>query len=189
MTDEPVQVIVAVFQSEQGADTLLYELEAAQLSGYIGIQNAAILRRDQENKLHIREKGDWGPGQGAAAGAVLGALVGAIAGPGAIVVGAAGAVIGSLAAKLRDSGFEDDRLQRLGDSLTPGTSALVVVVEHKWLADTETRIAEAGGDLVTQEDAAKLAEWLALDGEVTYTVVGTEESTVTDEVPITEEKA
>ena len=72
MSDVPVQIVVAVFQTEQGADTILYELEAAKSAGYIGIQNAAVLRRDEENRLHIREKKDWGAGEGAAAGAIVG---------------------------------------------------------------------------------------------------------------------
>ena len=110
MGDVPVQIVVAVFQTEQGADTILYELEAAKSAGYIGIQNAAVLRRDEENKLHIREKKDWGAGEGAAAGAIVGALIGAIAGPGAILVGAAGAVVGGLAAKLLGLSFVDNSL-------------------------------------------------------------------------------
>ena len=149
MSEVPVQIVVAVFQTEQGADTILYELEAAKSAGYIGIQNAAVLRRDPENKLHIREKKDWGGGKGAAAGAVVGAIIGAVAGPGAILVGAAGAIIGGLAAKLRDSGFKDDRLKELGASLTPGTSALVAIVEHTSVAGVEKQLTDAGADVIT----------------------------------------
>ena len=178
MSDVPVQIVVAVFQTEQGADTILYELEAAKSAGYIGIQNAAVLRRDEENKLHIREKKDWGAGEGAAAGAIVGALIGAIAGPGAILVGAAGAVVGGLAAKLRDSGFDDNRLKKLGGSLTPGTSALVAVVEHKRMAEYREKLVQAGADevttVVTEAEAADIAQRLVLDGEVTYTALGEE---------------
>ena len=80
-------------------------------------------------------------------------------------------------------------MQQLGESLTPGTSALVVAVEHQWLAHTQTRIEVADGDLVTQEDATRLAEWLVLDGEVTYTAVGSKESIVSDGVPLGDEEA
>ena len=182
MSDLPVQIVVAVFQSEQGADTTLYDLEAAQSAGYFGIQNAAVLRRDEHNKLHIREKQDWGGGEGAAAGAIVGAIIGAIAGPGAILVGAAGALIGGLAAKLRDSGFDDEHLAMLGESLTPGTSALVAVVEHKRLDEYQQRLALAGADTVsTAALAAEIAQSLVLDGEVTYTALGTKETVVTSQ--------
>ena len=39
----------------------------------IGIENAAVLRRDEKNKLHIKETGDWGGGKGAVAGGAIGA--------------------------------------------------------------------------------------------------------------------
>jgi uncharacterized membrane protein len=183
MSEVPVQIIVAVFQTEQGADTILYELEAAKSAGYVGIQNAAVLRRDEENKLHIREKKDWGAGEGAVAGALVGAAIGAIAGPGAILVGALGAVVGGLAAKMRDSGFDDDRLKKLGGSLTPGTSALVAVVEHKQIADVQEKLVQAGAGevttIVTEAEAADMAQRLVLDGEVTYTALG--EETIVEE--------
>ena len=189
MSDVPVQVVVAVFQTEQGADSVLYDLEAAKSAGYYGIQNAAVLRRDKDGKLHIQEKKDWGGGEGAAAGAVIGAIVGAITGPGAVLVGAAGAVIGGLAAKLRDSGFDDERLKALGESLTPGTSALVAVVEHKRMAEYEGKLVQASGDIVTETVAAEIAQRLVLDGEVVYTALGTEESIVVDDIDLQEGRA
>ena len=56
MSDVPVQVVVAVFATEQGADQILYELEAAKVASYVGIENAAVVRRDEGNKLQIHEK-------------------------------------------------------------------------------------------------------------------------------------
>jgi uncharacterized membrane protein len=188
MSDVLVQVVVAVFQSEEGADGVLYGMEAAKSAGYYGIQNAAVLRRDKEGKLHIQEKKDWGGGKGAATGAIVGAIVGAVIGPGAILVGAAGAVIGGLAAKLRDSGFDDKRLKALGESLTPGTSALVAVVEHKRLAEYEEKLVQASGDTVTETVAVEMAQRLVLDGEVIYTELGTKESIVVDDFDLQEGK-
>ena len=124
MSDVPVRVVVAAFKDEKAADQALLDLKTAKWAGLIGIQNAAVLRRDQKNKLHIKETGDWGGGKGAAAGAVLGGFVGLLAGP-VGWLGITGAVIGGLAAKLRDSGFSDERLQTLGEALQPGTSAIV----------------------------------------------------------------
>ena len=118
-------------------------LKAAKWAGLIGIQNAAVLRRDQKDKLHIKELKDWGGGKGAVFGGALGAVVGVLAGPGALAVGAAGALIGGLAAKLRDSGFSDARLKAVGDSLKPGTSAIVAVIEHKRVAQLQKEMEEA----------------------------------------------
>ena len=181
MSDVPVQIIVAVFPTEQGADGILYELEAARLAGYVGIQHVAVLRRDAENKLHIRETNKEKVKKGAAWGGAIGAVVGLIAGPGAVVAGGAGTVLGGLAVKLLDSGFDDRRLKELGGSLQPSTSALVVVVEHQWVADVESQLSDEASTVVTEELAAGTAQRLALDGEVTYTAVGADESVIPEQ--------
>ena len=169
--DVPVQVVVAAFQEEKGADEVLKELKAAKWAGLIGIQNAAVLRRDQKNKLHIKELKDWRGGKGAAFGGALGAVVGVLAGPGALAVGAAGALIGGLAAKLRDSGFSDARLRAVGKSLQPGTSAIVAVIEHRWVAELEKEMEKAEADIMTMAIAADVAEQLDAGREVAYTAL------------------
>jgi uncharacterized membrane protein len=171
MSEVPVQVVVAAFQEENDADEVLRELKAAKWAGLIGIQNAAVIRRDQKNKLHIKEMKDWGGGKGAAFGGALGAIVGVLAGPGALAVGAAGALIGGLAAKLRDSGFSDVRLKTVGESLKPGTSAIVAVIEHKWVAELEQELEEAEADVITMAIAADVAEQLDAGREVAYTAL------------------
>jgi uncharacterized membrane protein len=171
MSDIPVEVVIAAFDEERAADDVLSELKAAKWAGLIGIQNAAVLRRDQKDKLHIKELKDWGGGKGASFGGALGAIVGALTGPGILVAGAAGALIGGLAAKLRDSGFSDERLKTIGSSLKPGTSAIIAIIEHKWVAELEKEMAEAGADVLTEAIAADVAEQLEAGREVAYTAL------------------
>ena len=158
MSDVPVQVVVAAFQEEKAADEALFQLKQAKWAGAIGIQDAAVLRKDQKGKMHIKETGDWGGGKGAAAGAVVGGFIGLLAGP-IGWLGLTGAVIGGLAAKLRDSGFSDERLKQIGGSLQPGTSAIIAVIEHKWVAELERQMAEAGADVMTEEIGADMAQY------------------------------
>ena len=49
-------------------------------------------------------------------------------GPIGLAATVGGAAIGGLAAKLHDSGFNDERLRRLGQSLQPNTSAILAVI-------------------------------------------------------------
>src|SRR6266852_7166516 len=147
--DVPVQVIVAAFNDEHGAENALRELKEAKKEKLIGIQDAAILRRDAGGKLHIKEKADMRGGKGAVIGGVVGAVAGLLAGT-LVLATAARALIGGLAAKLRDSGFPDERLKMLGKALTPGTSAIIAVIEHKWLAEYEQALAEYGANVVTE---------------------------------------
>jgi uncharacterized membrane protein len=64
----------------------------------------------------------------------VGGLVGLIVGPGAVLMAGAGAIIGGLAAKLSDSGFDNQDLKELAKSRKPGSSALLVLVEQDHLS-------------------------------------------------------
>ena len=175
MNDVPVQLIVAAFKEEKAAKQALKELKQAQREKMIKIEAAAVLRKDQKGKLHIKETADMGGGKGAALGGVAGAAIGLIAGPALLVPAAVGALVGGLAAKLRDSGFSDDRLKMLGEGLTPGSSAIVAVVEHRWVADVEKAMEEAGADAMTQALSADIAEQLEKEHEVAYTAISSQE--------------
>jgi len=176
MSEVPVQIVIAAFNEEKAADEVLFELKEAQWAGLIGIQNAAVLRRDEKDKLHVKELKDWGGGKGAAAGGAIGAVAGILLGPGALVAGAAGALIGGLAAKLRDSGFSDVRLKKVGEGLKPGTSAIIAVIEHKWVDALQKEMAEAGADVFTEEISADIATQLDAGREVAYTVLSTRDA-------------
>ena len=147
MSDVPVQLIVAAFQDEKAADEALKGLKQARKENLIRIENAAVLRKDQKGKLHIKETADMGGGKGAALGGVAGAAIGLIAGPALLVPVAVGALVGGLAAKLRDSGFSDERLKKVGEGLQPGSSAIIAIVEHKWVEQVEKEMEEAGRSL------------------------------------------
>lgn len=112
MSNAPVQLIVAAFNDEGAAKQAWKTLKTAKWTGIIGVDNMARIRRDEKNKIHIKEQGDPGGGKGAAVGALIGGAIGMIATPlGAVVVGGAtGAVVGGITAKFFDSGIPDERL-------------------------------------------------------------------------------
>ena len=175
MSEVPVELIVAAFQDEESAGEALKLLKEARRERLIGIQNAAVLRKDEKGKLHIKETADMGGGKGATLGGIAGAAIGLLAGPALLVPAAVGALVGGLAAKLRDSGFSDERLRSLGENLTPGSSAIVAVVEHRWVAEVEEAMAEAGADAVTAALGADIAAQLEAGHEVAYTAISSEE--------------
>jgi len=174
MTDVPVQVAVAAFKDEKAADEALAELREAKWAGLIGIREAAVIRRDEKNKLHIKEPKDWGGGKGAVVGGLVGGFIGLLAGPVGLI-GITGAVVGGLAAKLRDSGIPDERLKQIGDALPPGSSALIAVIEHRWVNDLENQLSEAGAEVMTETISADIAEQLEAGRDVAYTAVKTED--------------
>ena len=175
MSDVPVQLIVAAFKDEAAAKEALKTLKEARKAGLIKIENAAVLRKDAKGKLHIKETHDMGGGKGAAFGGVAGAVIGLIAGPALVVPAAVGALVGGLTAKLRDTGFSNQRLETLGEGLQPGSSAIVAVVEHTWVDKVEEALAEAEADVMTAEIKADIAAQLEAGHEVAYSVLSSQD--------------
>jgi uncharacterized membrane protein len=175
MSDVPVELIVAAFNDEKGADAALKQLKQAKKEKLIKIENAAVLRKDQKGRLHIKETADVGGGKGAVVGGVAGATIGLIAGPLLVVPAAVGALVGGLTAKLKDSGFSDERLETLGEGLTPGSSAIVAVVDHVWVAAVEEQLAQEGADLMTAKLQADIASQLEANHDVAYSALVTQE--------------
>jgi uncharacterized membrane protein len=172
MTDVPVEVIVAAFQDQNGASAALEQLKQAKKEGLIQIEDAAVLVKNADGKLSIKETADMGGGKGAVIGGVLGGVVGILAGPiGWAALG--GAVIGGLAAKMRDGGFPDARLRQIGESLKPGSSAIIAVIDHTWVLEVERRMQQAGADTVTAAVSADIAKQLEAGKDVAYSAVGT----------------
>jgi len=190
MTEVPLQIIIAAFQEEDAADRALQTLKEAKREKLISIDNAAVIRKDDDGKLHIKETADMGGGKGAGVGALVGGAIGLLAGPLGVAAGSAlGAAVGGITAKLYDGGFKDDRLRQIGTSLEPGTSAIIAVIEHRWVAELERELAEEGADVTTAALAADIAEQLQKGGEVSYTAVSGEEGFAAGRVATTDDEA
>jgi len=186
MSDNPMQIVVAAFNDEKTADAALKALKQAKKEGVIDIKDAAVLRRDAKNKLHIKEIGDMSGRKGTVLGGVTGGVIGLLAGP-VVLAGAVGALVGGLAAKLRDSGFSNQRLQQLGDSLKPGSSAIIAVVEHVWVAAVEKALQEQAADIFTQQISADVAAQLEAGKDVAFTAIASQSGLVAGRVAADEE--
>jgi uncharacterized membrane protein len=176
MSDIPVQIIVAAFQDENGAEAALKELQAAKKARYIQIDNAAVIRRDADNKVHIKDTRDMGGGKGAVIGGIVGGVIGVLFPPSILVSGAIGAAAGGLIAKFSDGGFPDSRLKEIGEALKPGSSAIVAVIEHVWVAEAEAELQAAGAQVFVDTVKADIAEQLAAGKDVSYSVLATDEA-------------
>ena len=174
MSDAPIQLIVVAFQDEKAAGEALKALKQAQKEQLIKIENAAVLHKDAKGKLHIKETADMGGKKGAAIGGVAGAAIGAIAGAALLAPVAVGALIGGLSAKLRDSGFQDARLQAIGEGLKPGSSAIVAVVEHTWVDQVKKALADAEADVFTEAISADISQQLEAGHDMAFTAISSE---------------
>ncbi len=169
MEQVAVQLIVATFKEEEAADKALKELHDIEVHSTLRYLDAAVIRREENEKLHIKETADPGGGKGAAAGGTIGALIGVLAGPpGIIVGGAVGALVGGVTAKTIDSGIPNERLDQLAEHVSPGTSALAIISEVPFVDELERDLVKAGGDVMITHIRPDIPDQLAeeeTDGE------------------------
>lgn len=161
MYQEPTQFIIALFPEEQAAQTAYIGLKDAQKAKDLaGMRESAVIRKNAEGKAHVWEDEDASGSEGAMIGGVVGAVAGLILGPGAVLTGAAGAAIGGLFAKLQDSGFDNKSLKALADSLKPGSSALLLVVDDVAIRIFSERLEKMGAEIITDHMDAEVVEKL-----------------------------
>ena len=128
------ELLAKMFDEEAQASEALEQVK--QMAGEEGasfkLRDAAVLVKDAKGKTKITETADLDAKQGRIFGAVVGGLIGLLGGPVGVVVGAlTGAGVGAFSAKHIDMGFSDAFLQGLEDHLQPGSSALLVLVDHR----------------------------------------------------------
>lgn len=130
MSKDPTLVAVD-FDEPLMAQELLLAFARLAKRDSVDIEDAAIVFKDDDGKIRLRQTRDVMPSQGAASGGWVGALVGIIGGPlGILAGGALGAAAGGLFAKLRDVGIDDDHMKQMGEQLDRGSAALFVLLNE-----------------------------------------------------------
>lgn len=148
-----VGLIVAAYTDGSAGGQALEALKQAKSAGEFDFDDAAVVSRDTEGNVHIKETGDMTTGKGAGIGALIGGVIGILGGPAGILLGAgAGAAIGGIAAH-SDAGFNNETLERIGGALPAGTSALAVT--------TSKAFVEAVRDEAGDDNIATAAEEIA----------------------------
>jgi uncharacterized membrane protein len=131
MTNRTLEVFVAAYSDEAGAGVACKDLKEMELSGAINLVDAAVVVRRADGKVHFEETADPSGKTWAKRGAVAGGLVGLLFPPAIIASAAVTAGAGGIWGKIRDKGFDDDELKAVGESLEPGSSALIAIAEDK----------------------------------------------------------
>jgi uncharacterized membrane protein len=129
MSDRPVFLYAAVYDSIDDAEAdyeAVFDLHAL---GAIGTFDSAVIRKEEDGKVRVT-KTEKPTQHGAWTGAGVGALVGIIFPPPLIGTAIVGAGAGGLIGHLR-KGISRGDLKEFGDDLENGTAAVVVIGESK----------------------------------------------------------
>jgi uncharacterized membrane protein len=177
-----VGLFVAAYVDERGADNTLEALKQAKKQDQFYYDDAAVVRRSAEGKVHIKETGDMSSGKGAGIGALIGGVIGLLGGPGGVVLGAgAGAAIGGIAAH-GDAGFDNDSLKEIGAALPSGSSALAVTTSQDFVEAVRKQAPDEATLTIASDIAAEISARLNARQDVLMAMVLTEEGVAASEV-------
>lgn len=142
------------FDTADGARSALDLLRKLQEQQLITIRDTAyVYWEDDAKRPKTKELGKL-TGAGALGGAFWGLLFGLIFF--IPVLGAAiGAGVGALAGSLSRAGIDDDFVQDVRESVTPGTSALFVMSEHAVVDRVADQFKQTGARLITTNLSAE----------------------------------
>ena len=143
MATANLELFVAAFDTEQEAGATLKDFKAMDREGSIELIDAAAIVHGADGMVHFEETADPSGRKWAKRGAIAGGVVGLIFPPAIIATAAVGAAGGGVWGKVRDKGFKDEDLKQLGESIPPGTSAIIAIapaIAHAVFHATGTRL-------------------------------------------------
>ena len=119
-------LIVVGFNNEADAFEMRAALARLQSQYLIEMEDAVVVTRDAQGKVHLHQAVNL-TATGAVSGAFWGTLIGMLfLNP--LLGAAVGAGSGALSGKFADIGINDQFMKDLGATITPGSSALFVLV-------------------------------------------------------------
>lgn len=160
--DPNLSLYVASYGDADSAQQDFDALKAAEGSDF-SVAGAVVMSRDADGKVDVLEKGDGTTASGAVIGGGLGFVVGLFAPP-LLAATAIGAGIGGLLGHLTKKHEEKDLGVDLEEYLPANSSAVVVVVDNRYLDRVDgslTRSSKKITKAVDSGDADKLQKALS----------------------------
>ncbi|PMB52892.1 hypothetical protein CEN39_07510 [Fischerella thermalis CCMEE 5201] len=162
--ENPISLIIACFRDQKEAAEVLEELKLLKKEKTIDLWNAAVITKNQNGKLSLKEIAQTvGIKSDAGICGILGAIIGIVAG-GPI----AGIVLDTapraFSGKVINLGFDNRELREIGDSMVPGSSAIVAIIENKWVEELVYTLTKVGTEIIRQQPKNTVADAIAFDG-------------------------
>jgi uncharacterized membrane protein len=158
----PLTVAFAEYEDPDAAREALDTLQQMEKEGAIDIVDAGVIEKQDDGKAKITDTARHARRKDVGTGALVGGVAGVLFPPGLVASAAVGAVAGAVVGRLRHHDvFKNAEMKRAAEQMEPGTSALVAIVEQKWVSQLQTA-AEGYTNLITEgmppEAAASVTE-------------------------------
>jgi len=163
------KMIVTVFDTENQAYEGGRALKAMHDEGSIVLYAMAVITKDSNGKVAVKQAADQGP-MGTVLGMATGGLIGLLGGPAGVALGAAAGTLGGSLVDLANVGVGADFLDEVSQYLGPGRAAVVAEAEEQWVIPVDTRMEELGGTVFRRSrgdvlDAQIQRDIIALEAE------------------------
>jgi uncharacterized membrane protein len=131
-------LVYAVYNGQDTATQVFSTMKSGQSSTGERIESYAVVSKDLKGKVKVRDQRKHDSG----VGAVIGGVIGLVGGPLGVAAGAtAGGAVGYLTGDA--VGIPRDQVESMKQALIPDSSALVVVLDDKWVQDVEKDLQKA----------------------------------------------
>jgi uncharacterized membrane protein len=119
-------LVVITFDDPESAGKVRHTLSSIQDTGHLSLNDSAVVVKDEDGKVHLKDEVDRGVKVGALGGSAVGLLIGSIFFPiGGLILGAIG---GALIGKLMGTGVSKKFIDKVSEELKPGSSAIFFIV-------------------------------------------------------------
>jgi uncharacterized membrane protein len=138
------RILVIVFENESKACEGSQALREMEIEGSIHLYAKAVLIRDADGKVQVKQSSDLGAA-GTAGGLVIGGMIGLLGGVTAAAIGAGTGMFGGFLYDMAHLGVSQDYLDGVGKSLKPGKAAVVAEIWEDWTVPVDTKMEALGG--------------------------------------------
>ena len=151
--DDPVALYIAAYDDPGAAQTDWDALKGLVKAGAIFVDVAALVSRDEEGKISVKENAHEVAG-GTIVGGAAGLLIGLIFPPAFLASGVVGGAIGAGVGKLVKHGRESDIEKDVEEVLPPGSSGIIAMFDITWKPKVDETLTKASKIDKEEVDAA-----------------------------------
>jgi uncharacterized membrane protein len=134
------RVVTATFDTLGGANLAVKKLQDLEKEGLLDVENTITVNKNALDRLDVHETTGDSAKRGAGIGALVGGVLGLIFPPSILASAAIGAGVGAITSVLRASDFDETDIKAMADTLQPGQSMMIAVVEPQWQDEVQAAL-------------------------------------------------